>query len=56
MNSIALRFTTWSVFRPAIWLPSNTSSAARAFLKMLSLKAPRPCVMKNGMKRRSENS
>ena len=56
MKSIALRFTTWSVLRPASLLPWNTSRAARAFLKMLSLKAPSPCVMKNGMKRRWENS
>ena len=52
---MALRLTTWFVFKPAIWLPLKTSSAASAFLNILSLNAPRPWVMKNGMNRRWPN-
>ena len=55
MKTMALKFTSWSVFSPTILLLSNTSRAASAFLNTLSLNAPNPWVMKNGMNLRWEN-
>ncbi len=55
MNTMALRLISWSVLSPASRLLWNTSRAASAFLKMLSLSAPSAWVMKNGMKRRARN-